>query len=98
MLFLVTMYLRTPLSLSLSLIVNLFSFFFVKRENRLLIIHGLIDENVHFSHTSKFIDAMAKEVKPYELQIYPSERHSLRNLEANQHYETKLLSFLQNNL
>lgn len=73
-------------------------FFIDFRENRLLIIHGLIDENVHFSHTSKLIDAMAKEVKPYELQIYPSERHSLRNLEANQHYETKLLSFLQNNL
>ncbi|KAK6635646.1 hypothetical protein RUM44_000900 [Polyplax serrata] len=71
---------------------------FPDEENRLLIIHGLIDENVHFSHTSKFIDAMAKEVKPYELQIYPSERHSLRNLEANQHYETTLLSFLQNNL
>lgn len=36
--------------------------------------------------------------KPYQLQVYPNERHSLRNLEASKHYETKLLSFLQNHL
>ncbi|XP_063221671.1 dipeptidyl peptidase 9 [Bacillus rossius redtenbacheri] len=67
-------------------------------ENRLLIIHGLIDENVHFFHTSQFISAMVKAGKPYQLQIYPNERHSLRHLDASKHYETTLLSFLQNHL
>ncbi|XP_068086036.1 dipeptidyl peptidase 9 [Anabrus simplex] len=64
-------------------------------QNRLLIIHGLIDENVHFFHTSQFISAMVKAGKPYHLQVYPNERHSLRHLDANKHYETTLLSFLQ---
>lgn len=68
------------------------------RDNRLLIIHGLIDENVHFYHTSELINLLIKANKPYQLQIYPKERHSLRNLEASKHYETTLLSFLQNNL
>lgn len=68
------------------------------RDNRLLIIHGLIDENVHFKHTSEFVSALIKEGKPYHLQVYPHERHSLRNIDASKHYETKLLLFLQNYL
>ncbi|XP_023228429.1 dipeptidyl peptidase 9-like [Centruroides sculpturatus] len=64
-------------------------------ENRLLIIHGLMDENVHFSHTSQLINAMIKAGKPYQLQVYPTERHSLRHLDASEHYDTKLLSFFQ---
>lgn len=71
---------------------------FPDEENRLLIIHGLIDENVHFFHTSQLINALVKTGKPYQLQIYPNERHSLRNLDASKHYETTLLSFLQNHL
>jgi len=67
-------------------------------ENRLLIIHGLIDENVHFYHTSQLINALVKIGKPYQLQVYPNERHSLRSLDASKHYETTLLSFLQNHL
>lgn len=38
-------------------------------ENRLLIIHGLMDENVHFFHTSQLIAAMIKAGKPYQLQV-----------------------------
>ena len=34
----------------------------------------------------------------FPLQIFPTERHSLRHMEASDHYETTLLSFLQNNL
>jgi len=66
------------------------------RDNRLLLIHGLIDENVHFYHTSRLISALNKANKPYALHLFPEERHSLRNLESNKNYETKLLSFLQN--
>lgn len=71
---------------------------FPDEENRLLIIHGLIDENVHFYHTSQLINHMIKAGKPYQLQIYPNERHSLRHLDSSKHYETTLLSFLQNHL
>ncbi|XP_066595856.1 dipeptidyl peptidase 9 [Prorops nasuta] len=71
---------------------------FPDEENRLLIIHGLIDENVHFFHTSQLINALVKTGKPYQLQVYPNERHSLRSLDASKHYETTLLSFLQKHL
>ncbi|XP_053671772.1 dipeptidyl peptidase 9 [Anopheles nili] len=71
---------------------------FPDEDNRLLIIHGLIDENVHFYHTAQLVNRLVSANKPYHLQVYPNERHSLRNLEASKHYETKLLSFLQDNL
>ncbi|XP_065336278.1 dipeptidyl peptidase 9 [Cloeon dipterum] len=67
-------------------------------EDRLLIIHGLLDENVHFQHTSMLINALVKAGKPYQLQVYPNERHSLRSVDASKHYETKLLAFLNKNL
>lgn len=74
--------------------VNLFP----DEENRLLIIHGMRDENVHFAHSSQLINALIKAGKPYNLQIYPGERHSLRHLDTSEHYETTLLSFLQEHL
>ena len=39
------------------------------RENRLLIVHGLIDENVHFHHTSELVTALVKACKPHRLQV-----------------------------
>ena len=35
----------------------------------MLIIHGMIDENVHFSHTSQLINALVRAGKPYQLQV-----------------------------
>ena len=33
---------------------------FPDEENRLLLIHGIIDENVHFRHTSLIVNALIK--------------------------------------
>ncbi|KAI1289674.1 Dipeptidyl peptidase 8 [Halotydeus destructor] len=71
---------------------------FPNDENRLLIIHGLMDENVHFAHSVELINALIKAGKPYQLQVYPYERHSLRSGPCCEHYETFLLSYLQQHL
>ena len=52
---------------------------FPEEENRLVIVHGLGDENVHFYHTSKLIKALVDSSKPYVLKIYPGERHGIRH-------------------
>ena len=36
---------------------------------RLLIVHGFMDENVHFRHTETLVEALLKEGKPYQLQV-----------------------------
>lgn len=42
---------------------------FPDEENRLLLVHGLMDENVHFIHTQQLIQALVKQGKPYTLQV-----------------------------
>uniref|UniRef100_A0A3P9J7H9 dipeptidyl-peptidase IV n=1 Tax=Oryzias latipes TaxID=8090 RepID=A0A3P9J7H9_ORYLA len=63
--------------------------------NRLLILHGFLDENVHFFHTNFLVSQLIRAGKPYSLQIYPNERHSIRCPESGEHYEITLLHFLQ---
>ncbi|XP_053210691.1 dipeptidyl peptidase 9-like isoform X2 [Panonychus citri] len=71
---------------------------FPDEENRLLLVHGLMDENVHFIHTMQLITALIKAGKPYQIQVFPSERHSLRKAPSCEHNETQLLFFLEQHL
>uniref|UniRef100_A0A914VL41 Dipeptidyl peptidase 9 n=1 Tax=Plectus sambesii TaxID=2011161 RepID=A0A914VL41_9BILA len=67
---------------------------FPSEPDRLLILHGLIDENVHFRHTEKLIDALIKAGKPYRLQVFPRERHGVRSNEANEVMDATVLQLV----
>ncbi|CDW54924.1 Peptidase S9 and DPPIV N domain containing protei n [Trichuris trichiura] len=71
---------------------------FPSMAGRLLILHGMRDENVHFKHTSTLIQALIEAGKPYSLQTYPDERHAFRNAAATSHMFATILSFLDANL
>uniref|UniRef100_A0A8C0HII7 dipeptidyl-peptidase IV n=1 Tax=Chelonoidis abingdonii TaxID=106734 RepID=A0A8C0HII7_CHEAB len=71
---------------------------FPSEPHRLLLLHGFLDENVHFAHTSILLSFLVRVGKPYDLQIYPQERHSIRVPESGEHYELHLLHYLQENL
>jgi dipeptidyl-peptidase 4 len=45
---------------------------------KLLLVHCLIDENVHFRHTARLINALITDRKPYDLLLFPDERHMPR--------------------
>jgi dipeptidyl-peptidase-4 len=47
----------------------------------LLIIHGLLDENVHFRHSARFMAALIRAGKGFEVLPIPDERHSTRKEE-----------------
>ncbi|XP_075878794.1 dipeptidyl peptidase 9-like isoform X2 [Nelusetta ayraudi] len=66
--------------------------------NRLLILHGFLDENVHFFHTNFLVSQLIRAGKPYSLQVYPNERHGIRCPQSGEHYEITMLHFLQQNL
>ncbi|KRX83017.1 Dipeptidyl peptidase 8 [Trichinella sp. T6] len=66
--------------------------------NRLLLMHGLKDQNVHFKHTALLIEKMISAGKPYQLKIFPNERHGLRRATAIEHMSATILHFLQENL
>ena len=59
----------------------------------LLLVHGMIDENVHFRHTVRLINALIRTHKPYELILFPDERHGPRRLEDRVYLEERLRDF-----
>jgi dipeptidyl-peptidase-4 len=61
----------------------------------LLLVHGMLDENVHFRHTARLINALNVALKPYELIIFPSERHGPRSEDQRAALEQRLLEFFQ---
>ncbi|KAF9905525.1 dipeptidylpeptidase [Lobosporangium transversale] len=71
---------------------------FPDSENRLLIAHGLIDENVHVKNTETLVEALVRNNKPHQTQFYPTERHGLRDSRTNEQFETLLLYWLKNYL
>lgn len=71
---------------------------FPDQENRLLLLHGMMDENVHFSHTTSLVNALIEAGKPYDLQIFPTERHILKSPRSCENYITCVLFYLQLNL
>ncbi len=64
----------------------------------LMIVHGLIDENVHFRHAARFIDALIKARKPYELLLFPGERHMPRSERDRVYMEERMRDFFDAHL
>ena len=67
-------------------------------EGDLLIVHGLIDENVHFRHTARLINALIKARKPYELLMFPDERHMPRSQADRVYMEERITDFFERKL
>jgi dipeptidyl-peptidase-4 len=44
---------------------------------RLLLVHNLQDDNVHFLNTVQMADALQQAGKPFELMVYPQKTHGL---------------------
>ncbi len=65
---------------------------------KLLIVHGMIDENVHFRHTARLLVALANAGKEYETLLYPEERHMPRDQRGLEDQERKVLNFLTRHL
>lgn len=64
----------------------------------LMIVHGLIDENVHFRHSARLINALIAARKPYELLLFPDERHMPRKFADRVFMEERIHQFLKDRL
>ena len=67
-------------------------------QGRLLVVHGLIDENVHFRHTARLVNALIHARKPYQLLLFPDERHTPRYLADRVYMEEHIRDFFVENL
>ncbi len=60
---------------------------------RLMLVHGLLDENVHFRHTARLVSALIAAHKPYQLLMLPDERHFPRSKEDRVYLEERMREF-----
>ena len=66
--------------------------------SRLLLVHGLIDENVHFRHTARLINGLIAHRKRYDLVLFPCERHAPHKHEDRAYLEDRLSAFFDEGL
>ena len=59
----------------------------------LMIYHGMADDNVLFTHTTKLIKALQDENKRFELMTYPGSKHSMRGKKVKVHLNNTIMNF-----
>ena len=69
-----------------------------KLEGKLLLVHGMTDENVHFRHTARFIVALTEANKDYDLLIFPEERHMPRDAKGMEYQERRVIEYFEKHL
>jgi dipeptidyl-peptidase-4 len=67
-------------------------------KGKLLLVHGLIDENVHFRHTARLIQTLIAQRKDHEIELFPNERHMPRKERDRVYMEETIRGFFQENL
>ena len=60
---------------------------------RLFLIHGNMDENVHYANTARLIDALIAAKKPFDLLVFPGERHGNRSPLARAYVNQRIAEF-----
>lgn len=65
---------------------------------KLLLIHGAIDDNVHLNNTIQFVKELQYAGKQFELMLYPSNRHSVRDKKQAAHLRKLMTGFVLKNL
>jgi dipeptidyl-peptidase-4 len=59
----------------------------------LMVYHGMADDNVLFTNTTKLIKTLQDENKQFELMTYPGSKHSMRGKKVKVHLNNTIMSF-----
>lgn len=65
---------------------------------RLLLIHGVMDDNVHMQNTMQLAYEFQKAGKQFDLMLYPTARHGLANPAQVKHWYTMMTDYFARNL
>jgi len=65
---------------------------------RLLLAHGLSDDNVHFANSARMVDALLKAGKPFEMAYYPRQNHGIREPSHREDLFRRILDFFEKTL
>ena len=59
----------------------------------LMVYHGMADDNVLFTNTTKLIKALQDQNKRFELMTYPGSKHSMRGKKVKVHLNNTIIDF-----
>jgi dipeptidyl-peptidase 4 len=65
---------------------------------KLLVIHGMADDNVLFLHSTKLFRKLQDLGKPFEVMVYPGAKHGLLRQHDGRHAYSAMLRFFNDNL
>jgi dipeptidyl-peptidase-4 len=65
---------------------------------KLMLVQGMVDENVHARHAMRLIEALTTAARDYELVLFPEARHMPRNPVHLEYLERQLVEFLNQHL
>lgn len=68
----------------------------LRPENKLLFIHGMQDDNVHFQHAALFEEALVEKKKQFTAVFYPNSTHAL--LDVREHFFELMSNYVYENL
>jgi dipeptidyl-peptidase-4 len=61
---------------------------------RMLLIHGGIDDNVHRQNSEQFAYELERAGRPFEMMIYPRQRHGFTDARLNTHLRQTMFDFI----
>ena len=67
-------------------------------EDPLLIVHGLIDDNVHFQDAARLTHKLIELEKPFEVMYYPKEGHVIETQASRLDFHKRLSDFFKKHL
>lgn len=65
-------------------------------KGKLLLIHGMADDNVHFQNSVELVGELIRQNKQFETMFYPGYKHSI--IGKRKHVFTKITNFITENL
>lgn len=65
---------------------------------RLLLVHGMADDNVHFQNCAEYSECLVQADKQFDMQVYTNRNHGIHGGNTRYHLFTRLTEFFLNNL
>jgi dipeptidyl-peptidase-4 len=70
----------------------------LREEQSLLIVHGDLDDNVHFQQTLQMVDRLQAANKQFDMMMYPGRSHSIYGDTTRLHLYTLMTDYLVEHL
>ncbi len=67
-------------------------------QGKLLLIHGSADDNVHFTQTMQYAEALVQANKQFDMHVYKDRDHGIYGKNTRYHLYTKMSNYLIDNL